>query len=61
LCNSGETTVVNLLGVELERVFGEFETFLDEGSEFTDPAALFAENFLSVCSTDDNLDEPLNR
>jgi hypothetical protein len=55
LGNSRETAVLNLLGIEFERVFWEFEAFLDEGSEFTDATALFSKNFLGVGSTDDNL------
>ena len=55
LGNSGETTILNLLSVHLERVFGEAETLLDESGEFTDPTALLAQDFLGVGSTDDNL------
>ena len=55
LCDGGETTVLNLLGIHLERVFGETETFLDESSKLTDPATLFAQDFLGVSSTNDNL------
>jgi hypothetical protein len=50
-----ETTVLNLLGVELERVFGELETFSNEGGEFTNAAALLAKDLLGVGSTDDDL------
>ena len=46
---------MNLLGIEFKRVFGKFETFLDESSEFTDATALFSKDFLGVGSTDDNL------
>jgi len=55
LRDGGETTVLNLLGVEFERVFGELETLVDERGELADAAALLAENLLSVGSTDDNL------
>jgi hypothetical protein len=55
LRDSRETTVLDLLGVELERVFRELEPLLDERGEFTDAAALFAENLLGVGCTDDNL------
>ena len=48
---------MNLLGVELKRVLGEFETFLDESSEFTDAATLLTKDFLGVGSTDDDLKE----
>ena len=57
LCNSRETTVLNLLGVELKRVLGEFETFLDESSELTDAATLLTKDFLGVGGTDDDLKE----
>jgi hypothetical protein len=46
---------LDLLSIEFERVFGKFETFLDESSEFTDAAAFLSKDFLSMGSTDDNL------
>ena len=46
---------MNLLGVKLERVLGELETLLHEGSKLTDTATLLAQNFLGVGGTDDNL------
>ena len=46
---------MNLLGVELERVFGELESLLDEGSQLTDAATLLAKNLLGVGGTDDDL------
>ena len=52
--------MLDLFGVELERVFGELETFLDEGGEFTNAAALLAEDLLGVGSTDDDLDFDLS-
>jgi len=55
LSDSRETTVLNLLGVEFEGVFGEFETFLDESSELTDAATLLTKNLLGVGGTDDDL------
>lgn len=55
LGNSGETTVLNLLGVHLEGVFGEAETLLNESGKFADPTALLAQDFLGVGSTDNNL------
>ena len=55
LSNRGETTVLNLLGVELERVFGELETLLHKGSKLTDAATLLTEDLLGVGSTDDDL------
>ncbi len=51
--NSGETTVLDLGGVERDGVLGEFESLLDEGCELPNAAALFTKNFLGVCCTDD--------
>ena len=55
LGNSRETTVLNLLSVHLERVFGEAEAFLNESGKFTDSTALLTQDFLGVGSTDNNL------
>lgn len=55
LGNGVETTVLDLLGVELERVVGELESLLDESSELTDAATLVTENLLGVGGTDDDL------
>jgi len=55
LSDSGQTTVLDLLSVEFEGVFGEFETFLDESSELTDAATLLTKDLLGVGSTDDDL------
>ena len=55
LSNGGETAVLDLLGVELERVLGELEALLDEGSKLADAAALLTEDLLGVGGTDDNL------
>ena len=55
LGNSGKTTVLNLLGIHLERVFGEAETLLDESSKLTDPTTLLTQDFLGMGSTDNNL------
>jgi len=57
LGDSGEATILDLLSIHLERVFGEAETFLDESGKFTDPTALLTQDFLGVCSTDNNLAE----
>lgn len=57
LSDGRETTVLDLLGVELERVFGELETLLHEGSKLTDAATLLTQNLLSVGGTDDDLRE----
>ena len=53
-----ETTVLDLLGVELKGVFRELETLLNERSELADAAALLAQNFLGVGGADDDLREP---
>jgi hypothetical protein len=55
LSDSRETTVLDLLSIKLEGVFGEFEPLLNEGSQFTDTATLLSKNFLGVGSTDDDL------
>lgn len=55
LGNGRKTTVLDLLGVELERVLGELETLLNESLELTDAAALVAEDLLGVGGTDDDL------
>ena len=57
LGNSGEATILDLLSIHLERVFGEAETLLNESGKFTDPTALLTQDFLGVCSTDNNLAE----
>jgi len=54
LGNSRETTALDLLGVELEGVFGELEPLLDERGELADAATLLTEDFLSVGGTDDD-------
>lgn len=55
LSDSRKTTVLDLLGVHLERVFREFKTFLDESCKLADTATLFTQNFLGVSGTDDDL------
>ena len=55
LGNGGETTALHLGGIEGDGVFGKLETFLDEGSEFTDSSSLLAENFLCVGCADDDI------
>ena len=55
LCDGGETTVLHLLGVELEGVFGELETFLDERGKLTDAATLLTKDLLGVGGTDNDL------
>lgn len=55
LSDSGQTTVLDLSGIERDRVLGEFEALLDEGGELADAAALLAEDLLGVRGTDDCL------
>ena len=50
-----ETTVLDLLGVELKGVVGELEALLDEGSKLADAATLLTQDLLGVGSTDDDL------
>jgi hypothetical protein len=54
LSDSVETTVLDLLGVELEGALGEAEALLDESSELTNAATLLAKNLLSVGGADDD-------
>ena len=42
LCNGGQTTVQNLLSVELERVLGIFEPLLNERGKLTDATTLLS-------------------
>ena len=55
LGDSRETTVLDLLGEELEGVFGELETLLHEGSKLTDATSLLTEDLLGVGGADDDL------
>lgn len=55
LGDSRKTALLNLLSVQFKGVFWELESLLDEGSQFTDPASLLAEDFLGMGSPDDNL------
>lgn len=53
MSDGGQTAVLDLGGVQGDRVLGEAETLLDEGGELADAAALLAQNLLGVGSTDD--------
>lgn len=53
LSDGGQTTVLDLGGVERDRVLGELEALLNEGGELADAATLFTENLLGVGGTDD--------
>jgi hypothetical protein len=48
-----ETASLHLCSIEGDGVFRELEALLDERGELADPAALVAEDFLSVCGSDD--------
>lgn len=56
LGDSRKTTVLNLFSVEFEGIFGEFESFLDEGGEFANASALLTEDLLGEGGPDDDLD-----
>jgi hypothetical protein len=55
LSDSGKTTVVDFLGIELEGVVRVLEALLDERGEFADSTTFLAEHFLGVSSADDDL------
>jgi hypothetical protein len=54
LCDGGETTVLDLCGIERNGVLWELESLLDQRGEFANSSSLLAENFLCVgCANDD--------
>lgn len=53
--DGGETTVLDLFGVELERAFGELEPLLNERRELTNTPPLLSQHFLRVRRADNNL------
>jgi len=55
LGDGGETTVLDLRGVERDRVLGKLEALLDERGELSDAASLLAENLLCVGGADDDV------
>ena len=55
LCNSRETPVLDLGGIQRYAVLGELETLLDEGGELANATALLSEDFLSVCGANDDI------
>lgn len=55
LGDGGETTVLDLGGVEGDGVLGELESLLDERGELADAAALLAEDLLGVGGSDDDV------
>jgi hypothetical protein len=55
LGNGGQTTVLDLCGVEGDGVLGELEALLDQRRELADAAALLAEDLLGVGGADDDV------
>jgi hypothetical protein len=55
LSDGRETTVLNLGGIEGDRIFGELEALLDQRCEFANASALLAEHFLGMCCADDDV------
>ena len=55
MSDGGETTVLDLGGVEGDGVFGELEALLDEGGEFPDAATLLSKNLLCVGGANDDV------
>ena len=55
LSDGGKSSVLDLFGVELQRVLGELEPLGDQGGQLPDPPALLSEDILGVGGTDDDL------
>ena len=55
LSDGRKTAVLDLGGVQRNRVLGELEPLLDQGGELANAAALLSENLLSVGSTDNDI------
>jgi hypothetical protein len=55
LSDGGQTTVLDLGGVEGDTVLGELESLLDERGELADAATLLTENLLGVGGADDDV------
>jgi hypothetical protein len=55
LGNCAQTSVLDLLSVEFQRVLGELEPLGDQSGQFPDPPSLLSKNILGVSSTDDDL------
>lgn len=55
LGDGGQTTVLDLGGVEGDAVLGELEALLDQAGELADAATLLTENLLGVGGTDDDV------
>jgi len=50
-----ETASLNLLGIELKSILGEFEPLLNESSELANTATLLSKDFLGMCGANDYL------
>lgn len=55
LGDGGETAVLDLGGVQRDRVLGELEALLDQRGQLADAAALLAENLLGLRGADDDV------
>lgn len=55
LGDGGETTVLDLGGVQRDRVLGELESLLDQGGELANAATLLAEDLLGLGGADDDV------
>jgi hypothetical protein len=55
LGDSGQTTILDLGGVERDAVLRKLEALLDEGGELANAATLLAQNLLSVGGPDDDV------
>lgn len=55
LSDGGQATVLDLGGVQRDRVLGELEALLDQGGELADAAALLTEDFLGLGCADDDV------
>lgn len=55
LGDGGQTTVLDLSGVEGDAVLGELEALLDQAGELADAATLLAENLLGVGGADNDV------
>lgn len=53
LGDGGQTTVLDLGGVQGHAVLGELESLLDQGGELANSSTLLAQDFLGVCGPDD--------
>ena len=54
MSDSAKTTSGDLFGVKIHRVLGEVETLLNDGGQFADATAFFAQNVLGAGCHDDD-------